>query len=141
MPRGERTEHDREASMEMPEQETPQVADVAGGAVDGVMQRFETDNPYLQRLFAHEAFGEVPSGTGQLLRGLETAHPDEFLISAMKVRHGAAQGGVHSHGLDWNAPRSMRSGSITYGAPGASETGSAETRATWFGLCMAGGAA
>lgn len=81
--------------METPGQETSEVAHVAsGGAVDGVMRRFETDNPYLQRLFAHEAFGEVPSGAGQLLRGLETAHPDELLISAMKVRHGAAQGGV-----------------------------------------------
>jgi hypothetical protein len=28
--------------------------------VSGVLQRFDTDNPYLQRLFGHELFGVVP---------------------------------------------------------------------------------
>jgi hypothetical protein len=66
----------------------------AGQVAEGVQEPFETDNPYLQRLFGHEAFGVVPDRCGDLLRGLQTAAPEERLISAMKVRHGMAEGGV-----------------------------------------------
>jgi hypothetical protein len=65
-----------------------------GTATERVLQRFETDNPYLQRLFAHELFGVVPDGCEALLQGIETAAPDERLITAMRVRHGLAEGGV-----------------------------------------------
>ena len=72
--------------MNMPQHETP---------TDGaVLQRFDTDNPYLQRLFAHESFGVVPDGCGTLLAGVETVAPDERLITAMRVRHGLTEGGV-----------------------------------------------
>ncbi len=60
----------------------------------GVLEPFATDNPYLQRLFAHELFGVVPDRCAELLAGLETADPEERLISAMKVRHGLTEGGV-----------------------------------------------
>jgi hypothetical protein len=65
-----------------------------GVAADRLLQRFETDNPYLQRLFDHELFGVVPDGCEELLQGIETAAPDEQLITAMRVRHGLAEGGV-----------------------------------------------
>jgi Short C-terminal domain len=65
-----------------------------GTATDGVLQRFDTDNPYLQKLFAHELFGAVPDGCEELLQGIETAAPDERLITAMRVRHGLTEGGV-----------------------------------------------
>jgi hypothetical protein len=65
-----------------------------GTAPDRVLQRFETSNPYLQRLFAHELFGVVPGGCDGLLENIETAAPDERLITAMRVRHGLAEGGV-----------------------------------------------
>ncbi|MGA2454410.1 MAG: SHOCT domain-containing protein [Solirubrobacteraceae bacterium] len=65
-----------------------------GATTDGVLQRFDTDNPHLKKLFAHELFGVVPEGCGQLLQGIETAAPDERLITAMRVRHGLAEGGV-----------------------------------------------
>lgn len=61
---------------------------------DRVLRRFDTDNPYLQRLFAHELFGVAPDGCAELLQGIETAAPDERLITAMRVRHGLAEGGV-----------------------------------------------
>lgn len=63
-------------------------------ATAGILEPFETDNPYLQRLFRHEAFGVVPDGCGELLRGLQTADPEERLVSAMRVRHGLAEGGI-----------------------------------------------
>jgi hypothetical protein len=65
-----------------------------GTATDRALQRFETDNPYLQKLFAHELFGVVPDGCEELLQGIETAAPDERLIAAMRVRHGLTEGGV-----------------------------------------------
>jgi hypothetical protein len=65
-----------------------------GSTPDRVLRRFETDNPYLQRLFAHELFGVVPNGCEELLQGIETAAPDERLITAMRVRHGLTEGGV-----------------------------------------------
>jgi len=74
--------------------EVPQVSASRAGAAAGVLESFETDNPYLQRLFRHEAFGVVPDGCGELLHGLQTAHPEERLVSAMRVRHGLAEGGV-----------------------------------------------
>jgi hypothetical protein len=62
-----------------------QAAEVAS---DSVLRPFATDNPYLQRLFKHELFGVVPDGCPEVFRKLETAAPEEALISAMKVRHG-----------------------------------------------------
>lgn len=67
---------------------------VHDAATAGVLQPVDTDNPYLQRLFGHEAFGIAPERCGELLHGLQTAAPDERLISAMKVRHGMTEGGV-----------------------------------------------
>jgi hypothetical protein len=59
-----------------------------------VLRRFDTDNHFLQRLFAHELFGVVPDRSGELFRKLETVGPEEMLISGLTVRHGLAQGGV-----------------------------------------------
>jgi hypothetical protein len=59
-----------------------------------ILEKFDSDNPYLQRLFAHEAFGVVPTGCDELLSGLQTTDPEERLISALRVRHGLAEGGV-----------------------------------------------
>lgn len=73
---------------------TSEADDISNPTVEGVLQRFDTDNPYLQRLFAHELFGVVPDRSGELLQKIETADPDERLITAMKVRHGLAEGGV-----------------------------------------------
>jgi hypothetical protein len=64
------------------------------GVPDGVLQPFATDNPYLQRLFGHEAYGVVPDGCGELLRRLQTAAPDEQLVTALRVRHGIAESGI-----------------------------------------------
>lgn len=61
---------------------------------DRVLQPFETDNPYLRRLFAHELFGQMPAGCGKLLAGIDTVTPEERAVSAMRVRHGLAEGGV-----------------------------------------------
>jgi Short C-terminal domain len=83
--------------MEMPEQEierAEQDAILETAESSAVLERFDTDNPYLQRLFAHESFGVVPNGCGALLEEIETRAPDEQLVSAMKVRHGMAEGGV-----------------------------------------------
>lgn len=77
--------------MDIEEHATEAIVD---STTDGVLQRFDSDNPYLQRLFAHEAFGVVPDRCGELLQRLETAAPDERLVSAMKVRHGLTEGGV-----------------------------------------------
>lgn len=63
-------------------------------APDRVLRRFDTQNPYLQKLFAHELFGSAPDGSASLLDGITTAHPDERLITAMRVRHGLAEGGI-----------------------------------------------
>jgi hypothetical protein len=65
-----------------------------GLARDGVLELFDTENPYLQRLFAHELFGVAPDRCAELFRGIETVVPDERLITAMRVRHGLAEGGV-----------------------------------------------
>jgi hypothetical protein len=63
-------------------------------ARDGLLERSDADNPYLQRLFAHELFGVVPDRCVELFHGIETVAPDERLICAMRVRHGLAEGGV-----------------------------------------------
>jgi len=63
-------------------------------ALPSVLRRFDTDNPFLQRLFAHELFGIVPDRSGEIFRRLETVGPEEMLISGLTVRHGLAQGGV-----------------------------------------------
>jgi hypothetical protein len=63
-------------------------------ALPAVLRRFDTDNHFLQRLFAHELFGVVPDRSGELFRKLETVGPEEMLISGLTVRHGLAQGGV-----------------------------------------------
>ena len=69
--------------------------DAAGaGEEPGILQRFETDNPFLRRLFASERFGVAPSGTGGLLGKLETVAPEEKVLSAMRVRHGISESGV-----------------------------------------------
>lgn len=63
-------------------------------ALPAVLRRFDTDNHFLRRLFAHELFGVVPDRSGELFRKLETVGPEEMLISGLTVRHGLAQGGV-----------------------------------------------
>jgi hypothetical protein len=60
----------------------------------GILARFKTDNPYLQKVFAHELFSSVPDGCGELLAQLGTVAPGERVITAMRVRHGLAEGGV-----------------------------------------------
>src|ERR1700733_701086 len=67
------------------------MATSAGG---GVLARFATDNPYLQKVFAHELFAYAPDGCGELLAELGTVAPGERVITAMRVRHGLAEGGV-----------------------------------------------
>ena len=57
------------------------------------LERFATDNPYLQRLFSHELYGRVPEASRELLTTLTTAHPDERFLTAMRVRHGQGEGG------------------------------------------------
>jgi len=69
-------------------------AEARASITTGVLQRFDTDNPYVQRLFAHELFGVVPDRCGELLQKIETTDPDERLVTAMKVRHGLTEGGV-----------------------------------------------
>ena len=58
-----------------------------------VMRPFDTDNPYMNRLFAHELFGRVPEACRYVLNELQTAHPDELLVTAIRVRHGQGEGG------------------------------------------------
>lgn len=65
----------------------------ASGYGQQIMRPFDTDNPYMNRLFAHELFGRVPEGCRDVLSELSTAHPDELLVTAMRVRHGQGEGG------------------------------------------------
>jgi hypothetical protein len=63
-------------------------------ATGPVLQRFETDNPFLLKLFGHELFGVVTNDSEELFRNLETVVPRERLISALTVRHGLTEGGI-----------------------------------------------
>lgn len=66
-----------------------------GGAVEGyesVLERFDTENPFLLRLFDHELYGQVPDGCRGLLEQLTTSYPDEKYLTAIRVRHGRQNG-------------------------------------------------
>ncbi len=52
-----------------------------------VVEAFETDNPWLRRLFAHPWFGHVPAGSMARLRDV-TPDPEERLVAAIVTRHG-----------------------------------------------------
>jgi hypothetical protein len=66
----------------------------AGGANDRILHPFETDNPYLMKLFAHRAFGTFPPGTPELLGGLETVADDEKLVAGVRVGRGLMEKGT-----------------------------------------------
>jgi hypothetical protein len=66
-----------------------------------MLERFDTDNPYLQKLFAHDLFGTARDGSAALLTQLSTHVAEEQLISAMRVRHGMAQGGLLMLSTHW----------------------------------------
>ena len=58
-----------------------------------VLRRAKTENPYLERAFAHPAFGSVPSGCLEQLDSISTVHPDEKVLTAMRVNHGIGEQG------------------------------------------------
>jgi len=59
-------------------------ADV-NGPTGRILQPFETDNPYLLKLFAHRAFRAFPPGTPELLTSLDTVADDEQLVAGVRV--------------------------------------------------------
>jgi hypothetical protein len=69
----------------------------AAGAVESsnsrVLQPFESDNPYLQRLFAHPSFGVFPKGCIEQLIGIDNVAGDELLVTGLHVGHGLMEGG------------------------------------------------
>jgi hypothetical protein len=73
------------------QEQVPAIADDSSGRV---MQRFETDNPYLRKLFAHEAFGTFPNGSVELLVGLSSVMANEQLVTGLRVGHGPFEKGV-----------------------------------------------
>ncbi len=58
-----------------------------------VLQPFETDNPYLQKLFAHPSFGAFPNGCLEQLDGIGNVAGDEQLVTGLRVGHGVMQAG------------------------------------------------
>jgi hypothetical protein len=58
-----------------------------------VLEPFDSDDSYVQKLFAHEMFGVAPGRSAELLASMKTADPEERLIASMRVRHGLAEGG------------------------------------------------
>lgn len=64
---------------------------------------FETDNPWLLRLFQHRAFGRAPAAAATVLREV-SADEDEMLFLAIRVRHGMLRTGfllLTTHGVRW----------------------------------------
>jgi hypothetical protein len=64
------------------------------GSGNRVLQPFETDNPYLLKLFAHRAFRVFPPGTPELLAGLDTVADGEQLIAGVRVSRGLMEKGT-----------------------------------------------
>jgi hypothetical protein len=64
------------------------------GSEHRVLRPFETDNPYLLKLFAHRAFGVFPPGTAELLAGLDTVAEDEQLVTGVRVSRGLMEKGT-----------------------------------------------
>lgn len=62
-------------------------------AYDRVHEPFETDNPFLQRVFEHKMYGGFPDRCLAMLDALPTVGPDEQLMASLKVRHGQYQRG------------------------------------------------
>jgi hypothetical protein len=58
-----------------------------------VLQPFDTDNPYLQKLFAHPSFGVFPTGCIEQLAGIENVAGDEQLVTGLRVGHGLMEAG------------------------------------------------
>jgi|GEM_PF-1760888 len=69
-------------------------AEAAVGSGGRVLQPFESDNPYLLKLFAHRAFGVFPPGTPELLAGLDTVAEDEQLVAGVRVSRGLMEKGT-----------------------------------------------
>jgi len=64
------------------------------GVASRVLQPFETDNPYLLKLFAHRAFRVFPPGTPELLADLDTVADDEQLVAGVRVGRGLMEKGA-----------------------------------------------
>jgi len=80
--------------------ESPVAAHPANGDTL-VLTPFETNNPYLERLFGHAGFGIFPEGSPQLLAGLSTRAPKEKLIAGLRVNHGMRELGVLMVTTNW----------------------------------------
>jgi len=59
-----------------------------------ILEPFETDNPYLQRLFAHPFFGRDAAEGLEALSRSATADPNEQVICSIKANQGLAVMGV-----------------------------------------------
>lgn len=59
---------------------------------ESVVEPFETENPWLQKLFSMPSYGRVPTEAIALLREL-TPDPDEQLLAAVKCEHGRMRRG------------------------------------------------
>jgi hypothetical protein len=55
--------------------------------VEGVLEPFETENPFLLRLFAMPEFGDVPRKAPELLQSV-SPDAEEQLLAALHLRHG-----------------------------------------------------
>jgi hypothetical protein len=58
-----------------------------------VLRGFDTDNPYLQRVFAHPRFGDVSQGCRAAMDGLSNVDPDEKVLAGERVNHGLGEQG------------------------------------------------
>jgi hypothetical protein len=68
-----------------------------------VLQPFATDNPWLQRIFESEGYGEVPSKAQDAFL-LVSADGEERLIAALRTMHGKTRIGylmMTTHWLRW----------------------------------------
>lgn len=58
-----------------------------------ILESFETNNPYLERLFDHELYGQIPQSCLGILSELSSFDPEEKLLGALRVRHGQREAG------------------------------------------------
>ena len=69
-------------------------ADVGEGEdeAEATLGTFETDNPWLKKVFAMPSYGQAPAKAVELLREV-SPDPDERIITALRVKHGSYRRG------------------------------------------------
>jgi DNA-directed RNA polymerase subunit RPC12/RpoP len=92
------------ASLLMEVRGGPQrVSDSHGADTEDVLTEFETENPYLQKMFSMTEFGRAPGKALEMLREV-SPDPDEALLCAIKCGNGMKNHGylmATTHYLRW----------------------------------------